>query len=154
MFKPQFAPLVKSGQKRQTIRPMPKRMPRVGDLESWREWSGKPYRSKTRELATVKLTHVSKIKFEETGTVDSIEGFAITMEKSAEFKSENQFAQADGFVNFEEMWGWFRIQHGFPFHGILIRAEDAPADFPKLLEKLSGEVLADGQKNKSAKQNA
>ena len=39
MFKPQFAPLVKAGTKRQTIRPVPKRLPQPGDLESWREWT-------------------------------------------------------------------------------------------------------------------
>ena len=39
MFKPQFAPLVKAGTKRQTIRPVPKRLPQPGYLESWREWT-------------------------------------------------------------------------------------------------------------------
>lgn len=45
MFKPQFAPLVESGKKLQTVRPTPKRMPKPGDKISLREWTGLPYRS-------------------------------------------------------------------------------------------------------------
>ena len=68
-FKPQFAPLVKAGTKRQTIRPMPKRerdIPKEGDLESWREWTGKPYRSKQRELCQVRLILVCVVNLYET----------------------------------------------------------------------------------------
>lgn len=38
MFKPEFAELVRNGKKLQTIRPTPKRMPEVGDVD-WREIS-------------------------------------------------------------------------------------------------------------------
>jgi len=37
LFKPQFAPKVASGEKRQTVRPTPKRIPYLGDRISLRE---------------------------------------------------------------------------------------------------------------------
>lgn len=61
MFKEQFAPLVKSGTKRQTVRPTPAVMPREGDTISLRKWSGKPYRSKQIKLREGKITKVERI---------------------------------------------------------------------------------------------
>lgn len=118
MFKPQFAPLVKAGTKRQTIRPFPKRMPKVGDHESWREWTGKPYRSKQRELAQVRIIGVERISIHQ--------GAVMSREKNPRklFFEIDDFARADGFKNWEDMVRWFENQHGLPFKGILIRAED------------------------------
>lgn len=64
MFQSRFSELISKGIKRQTIRPIPKRMPKEGDLESWREWTGRPYRSPTRKLAQVELQKVSEIIIE------------------------------------------------------------------------------------------
>ena len=115
MFKPQFAPLVKSGVKRQTIRPYPKRMPKVGDRESWREWSGKPYRSKQIELAQVELTEVSPITI--TGKVISICGISVST------TDEHLLAVADGFSHANAMKYFFDTTHGLPFRGIVIKAK-------------------------------
>ena len=121
MFQPQFAPLVRSGAKRQTVRATPKRMPRPGDRESWRRWTGLPYRSKTKELAKVQLTGVWKIK---------ISAKDIKFKMPGEWRSEksvyvlNEFAKTDGFKNFRSMLIWFRLVHGLPFTGICIQAKD------------------------------
>src|SRR5260221_1076262 len=123
MFKPQFAPLVQSGAKRQTIRPIPKRMPRVGGRESWRQWIGKPYRSKTLELAQVEIVYVGTIKIEMGGDKEMIT-FAITTEKSFNLTSPDAFVRADGFSGIDELLQWFDKTHGLPFSGILIRAKD------------------------------
>jgi hypothetical protein len=117
MFKPMFAPLVRSGAKRQTIRPVPKRMPKVGDHESWREWSGKAYRSKQNELAQVEVTSVEPIAIGEAGTM-KIDG------RPVERVAQWELAKADGFNTPKDMAEWFAVQHGLPFAGILIRAKD------------------------------
>jgi hypothetical protein len=65
MFKPRFARLVETGEKLQTIRPMPKRLPEIGDHLSLREWTGKPYRSKQRTLCEAIVIHVARITIHE-----------------------------------------------------------------------------------------
>lgn len=116
MFKPQFAPLVEAGNKRQTIRPWPKRMPKTGDVESWREWTGKPYRSKQRELAQVKLMEVSPITLTRDGCM--VGGIALSA------LGEAKLAADDGFKSFRQMQDWFDLTHGLPFNGVLVAGED------------------------------
>lgn len=130
MFKAQFAPLVRSGAKRQTIRPVPKgRRPQAGDLESWREWSGKPYRSKTVELAQVRVIAVNKIEIFRDGPEPSDYQILSDFNVSPALpKLADEFAQADGFKDMNEMLAWFDAQHGLPFKGILIRAENLTAE--------------------------
>lgn len=120
MFKPQFATLVLSGAKRQTIRPTPKRMPRAGDHESWREWSGLPYRSKQNELAKVELTEVRRISmnFFPDNEVVYLDDQILPREQY------EPLAARDGFASFVEMAMWFFDQYGESFAGILIKAKD------------------------------
>lgn len=120
LFKPQFAPLVLNGTKRQTIRPTPKRLPKVGDCESWREWTGKPYRSKQRKLATVRITAVEPI----TITVMGI-SVGQNPENVLTMAQEWEIAKADGFNTLKDFVEWFNFTHGLPFTGILIKAIDA-----------------------------
>jgi len=124
-FKPQFAPLVKSGAKRQTIRPMPQRLPKIGDLESWREWTARPYNSPQRELAQVRLISVERLtivrEFSETLLRLLDRPFNGSKMTSDEWRS---FARADGFRSLFELAAWFESEHGFPFAGIVINAED------------------------------
>ena len=117
MFKPQFAPLVEAGSKRQTIRPTPKRMPKVGDHESWREWIGKPYRSEQRELAQVELTEVEPINIAPEVATN------LNMHNRQVFYDTDALAKADGFKGWREMSDWFERTHGLPFTGILIRSK-------------------------------
>lgn len=102
MFMARFAEAVRSGEKRQTVRPWPKSpkyLPRCLQLESWRMWSDKPYRSKQIELATVQICEVNLIRLK-----------------------AKEFARADGFKDLKQMKWWFIEAHGLPFTGFLIKA--------------------------------
>lgn len=116
MFKPRFAPLVKSGKKTQTVRPKPKRMPKAGDRISLREWIGKPYRSKQRVLRESEISAVEKITLCDTGR-ELLVGIG---NKSLKPEELNAFAAADGFKDGIELFTWFEATHGLPFEGIVI----------------------------------
>jgi hypothetical protein len=109
LFMPQFAPLVESGEKRQTVRPTPVQMPRVGDTISLRTWTGKPYRSKQRVLRESVITRVGRIWINWNGLV-LIDGSP----------ASDSFAVDDGFSSWPEMLQWFQREHGLPFFGIVI----------------------------------
>jgi hypothetical protein len=112
MFKPQFAGLVERGEKLQTVRPTPKRMPKPGDKISLRCWTDKPYRSKQRVLRDAIITRVAPIEIGRDRMV--LDGGRLPPWK------HDAFARADGFSDREEMEDWFRATHGLPFVGILI----------------------------------
>lgn len=111
LFKPQFAPLVMSGEKLQTIRPTPKRMPKPGDRISLRTWTGKPYRSKQRVL---RESTISKVRMILILPGIELSGCPLTLEE------EWDFARADGFNTPKDMYDWFAFEHGLPFRGVVI----------------------------------
>lgn len=115
MFKPRFAVLVEAGTKTQTVRPTPKRMPRVGDTISLRCWMGAPYRSKQRALREAVIREVRDILISDEGICmyDQRDGAGWA-------PGEHGFAKADGFASWPEMREWFRATHGLPFKGIVI----------------------------------
>ena len=117
MFKPQFAPLVEAGTKCQTVRPIPKRMPKTGDRISLREWTGKPYRSKQRVLRESEITAVEPISLCDTGRemLVYVNGHELHPEEI------NDYAKADGFKAGIEMFNWFESTHGLPFDGVVIK---------------------------------
>ncbi|MDE2098706.1 MAG: ASCH domain-containing protein [Patescibacteria group bacterium] len=124
MFQNRFEPALirKVRPKRQTIRRWPKRMPKVGDRESWRVWTGLPYRSKTREVIRVRLTAV--VPFAIAG---NLAGPLLLVNHQLMPESEwNLLAKADGFPNYVDMVRWFAHEHGLPFRGILIRVVGHP----------------------------
>lgn len=114
MFKPQFAALVESGRKCQTVRPTPKRMPKPGDTISLRAWSGAPYRSKQKILREAVIVSVRKVRFAgyffDGGPRDAL-GNEISL---------NAFAKSDGFGSWKDLVEWFMKNHGLPFEGIVI----------------------------------
>ena len=64
MFSQEFRNKILSGEKTSTIRPTPKgRWPEVGGVISLREWKGRPYRSKQRELNSGTILRVKDILF-------------------------------------------------------------------------------------------
>jgi hypothetical protein len=113
MFKPQFADMVECGDKRQTVRPVPKRMPKTGDKISLRTWSGKPYRSKQRVLREAVISDVRTCQINDDALmVDGEWCDRWTME---------WFAEMDGFECWDALAEWFRENHGkLPFCGIII----------------------------------
>lgn len=109
MFKPRFAPLVKSGAKRHTVRPRRKRPTCVGDQVSLREWAGLPYRSKQVVLReSVCCMKAAPFEINEDGL------FFVDGMYMGKAWSEN-FARGDGFRDKAEMVEWFRGEHGLPF---------------------------------------
>lgn len=128
MFKPQFTELVRTGFKRQTIRPTPKRIPCAGERESWRKWSGKPYRSPQIELAQVELTGIERICISETANLYEVWLLDRPLNGALMTSSEwEKLAKDDGFSCMYEMAEWFKKTHGLPFEGILITAKDIPS---------------------------
>jgi hypothetical protein len=117
MFKPEFAPLVESGAKCQTVRPTPKRRPQAGDRISLRMWTGKPYRSKQRLLQEAEIVSVNNISFCDTGR----ELLVIVNGHELHPEQINEFAKADGFKDGIAMFNWFEATHGLPFEGVLIK---------------------------------
>lgn len=127
MFKPQFAPLVKAGTKRQTIRPKRKHPIKPDDELSLREWTGKPYRSKQQILRDgVICKNVKDVQIVPRSTPDGMFVSCFVAGERMESLlggsgSWDRFAEADGFKNAAEMLDWFRSTHGLPFNGDLIQ---------------------------------
>lgn len=117
-FKNQFEPSItrKVNPKRQTIRPFPKRMPKAGDLESWRVWTGRPYNSPQRELVQVRLVSIRYVQI-------CYEFIAVNGEILLP-REKKALARRDGFDGILPLLDWFDKTHGLPFAGILIEAED------------------------------
>lgn len=117
MFMERFAPLILSGAKRQTIRPIPKTMPEVGDKESWRKWSSRPYNSPQIELAQVELIGVFPITILITSHRSRV-----VIDGCIQTDLEG-FAQKDGFDSYEDFLAFFFRRYESPFNGILIAAK-------------------------------
>lgn len=114
LFKPQFAGPVERGEKLQTVRPTPKRMPKPGDKISLRAWTDKPYRSKQRVLMESTITKV------DTFSIDTFPTMRIN-DLRLKYRSDcDEFARADGFPDYAALLDWFRNTHGLPFEGIVI----------------------------------
>lgn len=117
LFKPQFTGLVLSGEKCQTVRPVPKRMPKPGDRISLRCWTGKPYRSKQRVL---RESEISQVEFVEIGR-DRI----VIAGRKLTPAGEWAFARADGFNTPQDLIEWVNVTHGLPFIGVVICWQNA-----------------------------
>ena len=114
-YKKQFAPLVESGEKRQTIRAMRKRQIKSGD----RLYHYYGLRTKAcRKLLESDCASVDPIRIDDKGEV-YVAGRVLTDSEKA------LLAHADGFRRFrglwEEMFEFFKTVHGLPFEGQLIR---------------------------------
>ena len=113
LFKDQFASLVRTGSKVQTIRPVRERVIEVDDVLSLRTWVGLPYRSKQRHLRDGICTSVLPILIRSMDDV-VLNGQALTP------MGITMLAKADGFDNAGEFERWFKEQHDLPFKGIMI----------------------------------
>ena len=116
-FQARFAPLVESGEKRQTIRKRRKdgRDPKPGDTLYL--YTG--MRTKAcRRIGEVECKDVYEINLqprfrdESIGALMAGSGFPCSLERLAEL---------DGFKDPTEMFDWFEKTHGLPFEGLLIR---------------------------------
>jgi len=108
MFRPEWIRPVHAGEKRQTIRPYPTRVPVVGDYLDARCWKDKPMRSKHCMLGIFQLENV----------------FPVTLERVPSNELLHDLATRDGFPSWDALLDWFIGMHGdsiFPFHGIVLR---------------------------------
>jgi hypothetical protein len=119
-FSPQFAALVESGEKRQTIRAPRKRPIRVGE----RVYLYTGMRTKKcRKLGEGIVESVELIRLDRRGSSVGHEaphptrgpGIWLTQ------RAEHRLAVADGFFGREAMLDWFDETRGLPFEGVLIR---------------------------------
>jgi hypothetical protein len=111
-FQRRFAPDVRSGRKRQTIRKLRKdgRVPKVG--EKFVGYTG--MRTKVCEkLCEGTIAQVRHIHFCGRGTV-YVDGCCATSH------SMRELASADGFAHLVYMLDFFEQTHGFPFEGHII----------------------------------
>lgn len=124
VFQNRFEADIVAGRKSHTIRGHRrdgKPRAKMGETISLRVWTGKPYRSKQREIAR--------------GVVDKIESIAVHsngislgdgtlrvwfMGEWNHIEMLNGFARRDGFGSWSEMRDWFKATHGLPFSGSLV----------------------------------
>lgn len=120
MFHTDFADGITSGTKIHTIRPHGKRRPKVGDRCSLRVWTGKPYRSKQRELRQVTINHVCDVVITPQGIITKKADLSQLRWLDLMGESIEQFARNDGFPDWAAMKAWFLKNHGpLPFKGVL-----------------------------------
>ena len=111
-FRPKFETKVISGEKKQTIRPVPKQPIMVGDR--LRLYTGLRQKWKTSLLREGLVITVAPICINEDLEI-WING---TLLDANEAKI---IARADGFSELTLMLHWFLKEHGLPFEGVLIR---------------------------------
>ncbi len=102
MFENRFVSLVKSGEKRHTIRRV-RKGPQIdaGNILSLRHWNAKPYRSKQIEIGETACTKTSGFVLSESGGM-SIDGVILDSCQA------ERLANVDGFDSVGEMVDWHR----------------------------------------------
>lgn len=115
LFQDRFAELVRSGEKRQTIRLPRKRPIQQGQALSLRRWTGSAYRSRQETLLDTYCLCVRPVHITATKLVVGSYG-----ELPLNHHDAHTLAVSDGFENVADMIAWFRRTHGLPFHGIMI----------------------------------
>ena len=123
-FQKRFAPLVESGQKRQTIRAH-RRDGRPNATIGGRLYLYTGMRTKgCRKLGEAICTRVRSIEiFKGTLGIFYIQTKGQLL--SASGKEANRLARADGFNHASEMCRWIEETHGLPFHGVVIGWSDS-----------------------------
>ena len=118
-YKKQFAPAVRSGEKRQTIRAQRKdgRLPKVG--ETLRHYTG--MRTSTSEHLSDSVCKVV-VPIHISAYAIGNYAFAIVVGKRhLTFEEGTKLAKADGFGSRAEFIDFFKEAHGFPFDGFLVK---------------------------------
>jgi hypothetical protein len=110
-FTPRFADAVAAGVKTQTIRPIGKRVWKVGDRAVC--LAGQRRKGKCRRLCEGVVVEVRDVHISWSRMM--VAGVELSYDDS------HRFAKADGFASPGEMAEWFDDEHGLPFVGRLIR---------------------------------
>ena len=112
LFMNRFEAPIVGGTKIHTMR-LRKRVPKVGDVLSLRVWTGKPYRSKQREILSATCTRVQEFRMEAMSPFVDGDFVWSDAERAA-------LAKRDGFGFWEEMRETLHQMHGLYFVGHLI----------------------------------
>ena len=113
-FQARFAPIVESGEKRQTIRAYRKdgRDPKVGDTLYL--YTGQRTK-RCRKLGEARCRSVQPIQIR-------VGNIALPGKRGGSTSRQcHAIARADGFSDWSAMTRWFSRTHGLPFKGLLIR---------------------------------
>lgn len=110
LFQPQFEQPILDGRKGTTIRKSARCKP--GDILSLRVWTGKPYRSKQRELMPIACQATANVRI--TSDTISLDGMVCTE------RERDAIAKREGFTDWQAMKDWFTTTHGLPFSGQMI----------------------------------
>lgn len=127
MFYPRFWPLIESGAKCQTIRPVRKRPVNPGDALSLRAWLDKPYRSKQRVLREARCSAVLPIRIG-AGDDPGQPLWVKVGETILSLWALDELAKDDGFADRLDMGTWWRENRYLPFGGVLIQWEGSEAN--------------------------
>lgn len=111
-FKERFIPLIKSGEKKQTIRGFRRHQAKPGDTLYL--YYGMRTKHCMKIMETV-CTHVNVIEIGKNGGV-----FLSHRRKGLEKQQKEQLAIADGFPDFNTMLRWWKQTHSLPFKGNII----------------------------------
>lgn len=110
IFKPEFVPGIEQGTKRGTIRNDATCKP--GEPLSLRQWSGRPYWSKQKEIKQVVCENVEPVVVDGMGVL--VAGRALSPKEATEL------AASDGFESTEAMIQFFRENYKIPYCGKLV----------------------------------
>ncbi len=106
MFQRQFVPLILSGAKTQTVRRRGPRQYTRGEAISLRHWEGVAYASPQIQFARAHVHRVVDVRISRLGVRREME------ERDGwEMGTMDEFAQRDGFQNWEDLWAWFQEHH-------------------------------------------
>lgn len=119
-FQRVFHGKLRSGVKRMTIRPVPKkRIPVAGDVLALESWSGEAYKSPVVRLGVAVVRSVRTLLLKDTGSGATV--FELEFEAGARpLYGLDALAVSDGFADFAEMVAWFRERYGLPFTGLAV----------------------------------
>lgn len=123
LFQQQFAPLVRAGSKRITIRRIRKKPILEGDILDLREWTAEPYRSKQKKIGLYRCTGTEPIQVLAPGLV-SVADMRLTWAET------RKLAENDGFPTADAMLTWFERNHTLPFEGVIIGWDPTPVSLP------------------------
>lgn len=116
-FQARFADAVESGAKRQTVRVVRKRTPRVGETAHLFTGLRQPG---ARVLGRHPITDVRPIFIDTFGVVTLAEATdpdAVYHGRQLADERLQPFVEADGFETIEEFLDWIEDAHGLPFQG-------------------------------------
>lgn len=112
LFKPEFEDKIRNGSKTSTIRPIPRILPKAGDIQSNRVWEGRPYNSSQRIINEVVLRRVWNVIIAPREIVIRVppaeaDEFEREVRGSAGGSVTAHISKTEGFDGWDSMLKWF-----------------------------------------------